>query len=782
MSRRRPLMGCPRYRSIRHLKGAVVAVVLLAFMSVGTNTFGQGLLYNERPYDVLITKPDAARHKVLPLLDRSGEVQKSGVLKVRLLSDPAEEKVISWSDIASIEIFEVLLLAEANQLAMEKKFDDAFRSYARLLREFPNVSQLKPSVEGYLYINAEDQIAKGALTLAMSTLEELFDRNPGYERNDGNVVSQLSTVASRMLEDMVRQKDFRAAREMILRLENTYGVRRLPATAQWKTVLMDMTKALMDEAKGLLEKEDYIGALRKVKEFMGIWPDQTGARELAGEVVRAYPIAVVGVMQRVNKPDPLRIDDWAARRAGRLTERSLVEFVSPGPEGGYYSSPFGSVEKSDDFRSLFFQMAAPARGPRLTSYELADWLLAMADPEGPFYQKRWAAVVDRVLVEDESRIRVDLRKPDVLPEGRLRVLLSDYPPLASYLALMRPYKVEENTDTHVRFMRNKEAISQGVSPPAEIYEQFYPDADKALADLRIGKIDVIDRLFPADAARLLADDGANVVVKPYALPTVHFLAINTDRHAYLANNAFRQAVIRTMPRELILDELLDGRALAGCRVVSAPIPAGRKINDTLAYAYNEKIKTRLYDNGIGKILLSVANAQFEFIAEKEKKDPPKIEPMVLAHPEDKIARFACQIIAQQLKLLGVETTLRQLPKGMSDDPKREYDLLYVAATISEPVVDIERLVGREGIGKSDDQYVNFYVRRIAESTNWREIRQYFESLHQTIAADVTVVPLWQLTEYYAHRPGVYGLDNEVVNLYQDVDNWVLDPNLADFEQ
>jgi ABC-type transport system substrate-binding protein len=237
-----------------------------------------------------------------------------------------------------------------------------------------------------------------------------------------------------------------------------------------------------------------------------------------------------------------------------------------------------------------------------------------------------------------------------------------------------------------------------------------------------------------------------------------------------------------MPRELILDKLLDGQALAGCRVVSAPIPAGRKINDTLAYAYNEKIKTRLYDNGIGKILLSVANAQFEFIAEKEKKDPPKIEPMVLAHPEDKIARFACQIIAQQLKLLGVETTLRQLPKGMSDDPKREYDLLYVAATISEPVVDIERLVGRDGIGKSDDQYVNFYVRRIAESTSWREIRQYFESLHQTIAADVTVVPLWQLTEYYAHRPGVYGLDNEVVNLYQDVDNWVLDPNLADFEQ
>jgi hypothetical protein len=54
-------------------------------------------------------------------------------------------------------------------------------------------------------------------------------------------------------------------------------------------------------------------------------------------------------------------------------------------------------------------------------------------------------------------------------------------------------------------------------------------------------------------------------------------------------------------------------------------------------------------------------------------------------------------------------------------------------------------------------------------------------LHQTISSDVTVIPLWQLTEYYAHRPGIYGLDDNVVNLYQDIDNWVLNPNPSDFE-
>lgn len=766
-----------RYPTTLRQFGIALWLLLVGLCSC-LNAQTERMLVDERPFDVIVVKSDGSRNKILPLEDRSGKTQRSGLLKCRLLSDPAEEVVINWSDVERIELFENMLLAEANQLVLDKRFDDAFRSYARLLSEYPDTDQLAPSVQGFLYIDAEAQIAAGELTRALSTLEELFQRNPGYQRAGGSVVERISEVSSRILEDLVAtKKDYPMARRLIVQLETRYGQNRLEATGKWKTVLMDMAKQRMDRIRQLLQNKEYLVARDVVAEMMLIWPEYPGARQLAEETVRSYPIAIVGVMQRVAKPNPLRIDDWAARRTGRLTERSLVEFVSPGPEGGYYSSPFGAVEKSDDFRSLYFQMSASSRGPRLSSYELADWMLAMANPEGPHYNKRWAAIVDRIMVEDDSRIRVDLRKPDVLPESRLRVLLSEYPPLANYLESMRPYKVEENTDQHVRFMRNPNALSQGVSPPAEIYERFYADVDKALTDIRLGRIDVIDRLFPADAARLLADDAGDIVVKPYALPTVHFLAVNTDRHEHLKQNSFRQAILRTIPRALILDKLLAGQPLEGCRVISAPIPAGRSLNDTLAYAYNEKIKVREYDNGVGKILFSVTMGLLEQMAEDNKTDPPLLEPIVLAHPEDKIARFACTIIADQLKLLGIETQLKQLGKGQTDDPNRDYDLLYVAATISEPVADIEALVGREGIAKSDDQYVNFYLRQIAESTNWREVRRNFESLHQTLASDLTVIPLWQLTEYYAHRPGVYGLDDEVVSLYQDVDNWVLDPNL-----
>ncbi|HIF33476.1 MAG TPA: hypothetical protein EYQ75_17890 [Planctomycetaceae bacterium] len=742
-------------------------------------------LYLERSaFDVIVLKRDGSRHEIMPLKSRSAEVKRTGSLKVRLMSDTAEEKVISWAEIERIDLFEIMLLAEANRFVVAKKFNEAFKAYNLLLQAYPKTPGLDPAIQTFLFINAEHFVAEGQWNLAISTLEELFDRNPGFQRGGKSVFSLLSDVVSLILEDLiVNKKDFPSARQMIVRLDLKYtsGDRRLAATDKWRGSLVSLAQTKMAALKQLIDKKEFLAARNVSADMMMIWPDLDGARELAEGTVRSYPIAVVGVTQRVNTPDPLKIDDWAARRAGRLTERSLVEFVSPSPEGGYYTSPFGSVEKSDDYRHLYFQLRANSRGVRLSSYELGDWLLAMADPDGPHYRKRWAAVAERVEVEDDTRIRVDLRKADVLPEGRLRVLLSSYPPLAEHVASMRPYSIKENTEEHVRFVRNPTAISQGVNPPAELYERFYANFDKALEDLRYGRIDILDRLFPADTAKLLEDGAADVVVKPYALPTVHFLALNKDRHAYLKNNAFRQALIRTIPRELILDRLLDGRTLSGCRVISAPIPAGRSMNDTLAYAYNENIKTRRYDNGIGRIMMSVAKGQFEDIAKKKKEDPPALLPLTLAHPEDKIARFACQIIADQFELIGVECVLKQLGKGMTDDPQRNYDLLYVAATISEPVVDIERLVGRDGIGRTDDQYVNYYVRRIAEATSWRDIRRHFESLHQTISSDVTVIPLWQLTEYYAHRPGIYGLDDNVVNLYQNIDNWVLNPNPSDFE-
>jgi hypothetical protein len=759
---------------------------LLIYVLVASTSFvgqvgAQQPLYRQTPFDVIVVKRDGSRHKIMPLQVRSNALKKSGSFNVRLLEDPTEEKSISWSDVASIELFETVLLAAANQLVVGKEYDDAFRHYDRLLRDFPETPGLRPSVHGFLYINAEAQIEAGDTTLAMSTLEELFRLNPSYQRGGGSVISQLSQVTSQMLEDLVdRRKDHPAARRLIQRIEGQYGENRLPATAKWRELLVGLAEGKAALLRKQLDAEQFIPARATMADMLQIWPELPGALELAKETLRRYPIAYVGVMQRVNTPNPLSISDWAARRAGRLTERSLVEFAGPGPEGGYYTSPFGSVEKSDDFRQLFFQFPKASSGARLSVYELSNWLLAMADSEGPHYRKRWASIVDSVVIEDDYRLRVELRKADVLPEGRLRVLLSDYPPLAEHLELMRPYRVDTNTDAEVRYIRNKIAISEGVSPPAEIYERYYTDVDQALADLATSRIDVLDRLFPADAARILSSTSLNIVVKPYALPTIHFLAVNNDRHVYLQNNAFRQAIIRTIPRELILDKLLDGRKLPGCRAISAPIPAGREHDDILAYAYNEEVKTREYDNGVGAVLLRIANVQITEMAKAKEEEPPKLEPLVLAHPEGKIARFACRIIVEQLKLIGVDVQLKQLGKGMTDDPERDYDLLYVEATVSEPVVDIDRLVGRDGIGRSDDQYVNFYLRQISEAENWREIRINFENLHQTLASDVTVVPLWQLTEYYAHRPGVYGLDADVVNLYQAVDTWGLEPNLLEF--
>jgi hypothetical protein len=46
------------------------------------------------------------------------------------------------------------------------------------------------------------------------------------------------------------------------------------------------------------------------------------------------------------------MDDWAAMRTGRLTNRQIAEYVGGGPEGGKYRSPIGTIETSDDNKHM----------------------------------------------------------------------------------------------------------------------------------------------------------------------------------------------------------------------------------------------------------------------------------------------------------------------------------------------------------------------------------------------------------------------------------------------
>src|SRR5207244_10746518 len=107
--------------------------------------------------------------------------------------------------------------------------------------------------------------------------------------------------------------------------------------------------------------------------------------------------------------------------------------------------------------------------------------------------------------------------------------------------------------------------------PAEIEERVITDPLRALAAIKHGDIDLLDRVFPGDIAGLQSDD--SLIVAPYAAPTTHVLVVRSS-HPFLSNASFRRGLLYGANRELLLNQgLLRGATLPGFRVVSSPFPA-----------------------------------------------------------------------------------------------------------------------------------------------------------------------------------------------------------------
>src|SRR5258706_15062546 len=69
--------------------------------------------------------------------------------------------------------------------------------------------------------------------------------------------------------------------------------------------------------------------------------------------------------------------------------------------------------------------------------------------------------------------------------------------------------------------------------------------------------------------------------------------------------------------------------------------------------------------------------------------------LVLVYAAEPTARIACESIARQLELVGLQVSLNELPGGQP--PGSDFDLLYTELAMRDPLVDSWRLLGPGGI-------------------------------------------------------------------------------------
>lgn len=735
-------------------------------------------LLQSEPYDLVRFKRSAGGGwaKVLPLAlpGRRMPDKTTGSLTMSVMGLPGKNYEAKWADIESIDFWEVRLRREATERMASGDFAGAYPFLVILYRDNPGSQEVEELRRTYLLRNAQATFEKGDLLQTLAMLEELRAVAPTYQTE--NVLRVIGQITDRLMQNMSDQGKLEDAQKLLTRLKNDYTPEEVSSIETWNAKFLALASAKRDEAIQAKEAGLWRRARRLALDSYYLFPEIEGGQALIRQIDQEYPLVNVGVLQTATVLDPTLIDNWPARRSGRLVYRSLFEMRSAGSEGGEYEFLFGNFNLTPDRMQLQLELRPDRLQGVLSgvdSFTIADRVTARVLRDSETYSTDWASTMESVSVPGPLALDVFMRRPHVLPHSLLQIKVdgswAGFPegtPTGDYtLAPVDPK--EENIR---RYLLAKTETDPGTRP-REIVEIQQDDASDAVAALLRGDLDVIDHLFPADAKRLR--NRADVRVAEYPLPTVHLLIPVSD-HPYLAERNFRRAICYGISRDTVLrEELLGNTEIPGCRVISGPFPAGVEQDDPLSYAYDESIEPRSYQPRLASLLKTMTIQQLKAEADKDKTEPPALTPIRLGYPQDDLARIACQAIAQQLNMVEIPVELVELPVGVSRPDANQCDLVYSVVALWEPITDARRVLGPEGLAGSRDQLVGSGLRLLERARNWREVRQRLFELHFIAHNELPVIPLWQLVDSYAYRTNVGGMGSNIVSLYQNLERWRL---------
>jgi tetratricopeptide (TPR) repeat protein len=709
-----------------------------------------------------------------------------GDLVFEFLHDSEGVLQVPYAKIANYERFNDLVVDEAIEFLDSKEYGKAFRNLLYVYdRGGKKDRQLVETLRTCLFQDAKKRFENEEFELALSIFEDLYQDKPNF-RVPG-IRRSLVDIIMACYDGILQQKfvagRYKAIRETVKGLKVRYGNAAKDLTQGWDERFDQKAIKLLAEAKELANAGQGREAHIKAKQAERTSPGRPDTEEVQETLMNQFPLIVIGVSQSSDDPAPNQIDDWAARRIGRLIQRNLVEITGLSDEGARYEFLNGAINRIDDVGLVYAIDIDPTQEklgvPKISAIQLANRLLSNANPNSAMFDPTWRRILKTVELVSDTRVIITLQRPFVRPEALMRVA---YPPRPQTGDAQETEDAEQTEDataeqTGVYSLTNRESAFstfelnpryqpvEGQQHPVIIEQLFRTDSDAVDALLR-GEIDVVDRISPADVARL--KESENIQVRSYVVPTVHFL-IPKIRGDLADSFRFRSALSAAIPRDsIVVDVIGGGRKLDGCDAITGPFPLGGDDNDQISYGYDLRVKPLQFSEKLSMVLTKLA------ISKPGAPEDPKPPSIVMAHPASSTAAQCAQAIARAWNAAGIRTTLRALSPGQTTPPDNQWDILYAETFIEEPLIDAVRLFGDDGLANDITAPVQQSLRNVVTSQTWQGACLALRNIHRQVSVDLSVIPLFQVKEHFAFRDNVYNIGRNLIHLYQNVDRWTIE--------
>ena len=248
---------------------------------------------------------------------------------------------------------------------------------------------------------------------------------------------------------------------------------------------------------------------------------------------------------------------------------------------------------------------------------------------------------------------MDAAEGNIVPAHALGKIPFDQWPKTTFLdapVTSGPFRlVRYERGTLIELARNPDSLMAPRPFLDSVVFRIIPEESTLLNELRSGGIDVMENVPAAEVKQLESDPRLRVVRVPDLSYT--FVCWNTKRPVF-ADARVRRALTMAIDRDAIVEGLLEGSG----RVAAGPIPS-------LLWAHDRELRPLPYDVEQARELLAAAGWG--------KDKPLRFE--LETSQESGLRTKVAEMIAAQLRQVGVEATLRPLEFGAFVEKHERHD-------------------------------------------------------------------------------------------------------------
>ncbi len=748
-------------------------------------------------------------------LTRLQELKK---LIIKLPGDLSDYR-IPIDSIDTIIYFEDLMLQRVDKLIEEGDIQKAYELLLRVENGIPNWDKSQPRYERLLLTESAQRAAAGDAYAALALLDELAARN----KSNPELRPRLGQIVAPMIEEAITKEDYRKARYLITRVERMFPDHELVESS--KSRLSQSMSRLLDEAGQLFRQRKFLEAGETARRADAIWTMNGNQRAAYAQYVARHQVLRVGF-------DNTEMDQsvYPASLESRERLRELVEVPLYEPSSAdkltYYRSSFFEVWSPTDLgREVLFSLRSTRphwqSQPILTANDLAETIDLRINPASPLFDARLASFVKEISVRSPTELRLRFSRVPLSIESLMRFPVIARPPLASLEGaegsatsgssaevssrpaepqlLSTRFREQPKNGMTRAFLRARpepDGLDASQYHIAEVREVRYEDRGKMLQAAIRGDIDYIPELHPweVDAFRSASD----FETIQYSLPVTHVITFNPMSER-IFNAQMRRALSFSVNREgLLKNVVLRDEAMRFGRPTSAawalrnyatePNQVPPAYNLRLAYALRFAAERQLQIAELMK-LADVAKAEakkakqqfdFEKFRAETNVDYVKLPKLRFVVDPDPTCIAAAERMMVYWKRINFDIELirgDQAGEKLKDD---QWDMCYRRVRMEEPLLEIwPLLTNSEAPDMNRLALFPDWMRQelvgLDYASSFLDAQQRLFTLHNHIAEEAFLIPLWEVDQFAAVRKSVVGVSQRPMSTYQNVERWIIRP-------